>query len=202
MTDEIIKSFSWRPLGMDDILNITDWFWDFEDVALFDRNLPVPINIDGMRERWRVSLEHSALPHAFWFIAETEQKQPAGIAGLEALNYIHGDAVLPVFVGKDFRGMGLATAMAVPLIELAFNKLRLHRLTTYYRDDNKATQCALNKVGFTEEGRYREAWFADGDRSDTIIVGLLASDWAKSRDAVIKDISAASNISLTSTVGR
>jgi len=198
MPDETISAFSLRPMGLDDVSKIADWFWDAEDVALFDRSLPVPMNNESIRERWRASLEHSVFPRAFWFIAENEEQKPAGIAGLEAVNYVQGNAILPAFTGKEFRGKGLATAMVVQLLDLAFNKLRLHRLTTYYRDDNVPTQHALSKVGFKEEGRYREAWFANGSRRDTVIVGLLASEWAKTRDAVVEDIARSSKVSLTS----
>lgn len=201
MPEDSIITVSWRPLGLDDLSKISDWFWDSEDIARFDRSLPVPISIDGMRERWRTSLEYSSLPQAYWFIAEDEQQKPAGIAGLEAVNYVQGNAILPAFVGKEFRGMGLASAMSLHLIDLAFDTLRLHRLTTYYRDDNTATQRALSRVGFKEEGRYREAWFADGTRRDTIIVGLLASEWSETRDAVIEDVARSSKISLAPTGG-
>ncbi len=196
MPDETNSTFGWRPLGLDDVPNIAGWFLDSDDVALFDRSLPAPTNIDSMRERWRASLEYSALPKAYWFIAETEDQTPAGIAGLETVNYVQGDAVLAAFVGKEFRGRGLATAMSMPLLDLAFNKLRLHRLTTYYRDDNKSTKHALKKVGFKEEGRNREAWFAGAGRRDTIIVGLLASEWAQTRDSVLDRIARSSEVSL------
>ncbi|MFD2740551.1 GNAT family N-acetyltransferase [Sulfitobacter aestuarii] len=185
MSTKTSSPFTWRPLGLEDISKIADWFWDFEDVALFDRGLPVPVNIDAMRESWRSSLDHAQTPRAFWFIAEDANETPAGIAGLEAVNYIHGDAIVPAFVAEPFRKKGLATAMSVALIELAFQQLRLHRLTTYYRDGNTATLNALQTIGFTEEGRFREGWFVGGTRRDVVIVGLLASEWAGRRDRVL-----------------
>ena len=188
--------FTWRPLGLDDISNIADWFWHFEDIAMFDKSLPVPVNIDAMRESWRASLDYANPPRAYWFIAEDGDKKPAGIAGLESVNYIHGDAVVPVFIAEDFRKKGLATAMAVPLLDLAFNQLRLHRLTTFYREDNEATRLALQSVGFKEEGRHREAWFADGVRKDIVIVGILGSEWAATREKAIESLKDSCKVSV------
>ena len=190
------SSVTWRPLGLDDISNIAEWFWHFEDIAMFDKSLPVPVNIDAMRVSWRASLEYSSPPRAYWFIAEDADKKPAGIAGLESVNYIHGDAVLPVFIADDYRKKGLATVMAVALLDLAFNQLRLHRLTTFYREDNEATRRALLSVGFKEEGRHREGWFADGIRKDIVIVGILGSEWAAGRDAVIEALKHTSEVSI------
>ena len=198
MDTETEVSVRLKPLGLDDIPRIAEWFWDFEDVALFDRTLPVPINADAMRESWRASLEYAASPRAYWFIAEDADQTPLGVAGLESVNYIQGDAVVPAFVAKNSRGSGLATAMLAGLIDLAFDQLRLHRLTTFYREDNGASRHTLEKVGFVEEGRFREGWFADGLRRDVVIVGLLRSEWAERRAEVVKALEAPGKVSLTS----
>lgn len=196
MAEDESLPLRWRPMGLDDIPKISDWFWDFGDVALFDRSLPVPVNIDTMRESWRASLISSTTPSAYWFIAESEGGEAAGVGGLQAVNYIHGDAVVPAFVARSFRGKGLATAMSVFLMDLAFLQLRLHRLTTYFRDDNTATRRALLTVGFREEGRFREGWFADGIRRDVILAGVLGSEWAAARDEVIGSLARNCKVSL------
>lgn len=197
MQNEADRSVSLKPLGLDDIQRIAEWFWDFEDVALFDRTLPVPTNADAMRESWRASLEYAASPRAFWFIAEDADKTPLGVAGLESVNYIQGDAVVPAFVSKEARGRGLATAMLASLFDLAFDQLRLHRLTTFFREDNAASRHTLEKVGFVEEGRFREGWFADGARRDVVIVGMLQSEWAERRTKVLKALATSGKVSLT-----
>ncbi len=166
---------------LDDLSAIADWFWDFDDVALFERSLPFPVGMDTMRESWRAALSASDPPKACWYIAETAEKTPVAIAGLQAINYIHGDAVLPMFVSKPMRGKGVGTALTLTLLNLAFDRLRLHRLTTFYRDDNETTHRALQRLGFTEEGRTREGWFADGVRRDQVQVGLLKTEWLARR---------------------
>ena len=34
-----------RPMGLDDLDRISSWFWNLDDVALFDRTLPLPARV-------------------------------------------------------------------------------------------------------------------------------------------------------------
>lgn len=171
-------------MTLEDLSAIDDWFWNFDDVALFDRGLPVPLNSAGMLTTWKPALEPGDPPKALWYLAMTEDKVPVGIGGLQAINYIHGDAVLPVFIKQSMRAKGVGTALTITLLNLAFDRLRLHRLTTYYRDDNEATDRALQRLGFKTEGRVREGWFADGAHRDVIQVGLLKTEWLDRRQEI------------------
>jgi len=184
MPDGATTLISLRPLTLDDIDTIADLYIDFDDVALFDRNLPIPVGLEAVKESWKSATEYADPPRSFWFIAEDADKVPVGVCGLNAINYIHGDAILPVFIADTMRGKGLALAATIALIDLAFDRLRLHRVTTLYREDHSATMKILEKIGFQEEGRFREAWFADGIHRDVVQVSLLKSDWLSTRNAI------------------
>lgn len=199
MAPETSEKITWRPLGLEDISRISEWFWDFDDVALFDRTLPVPTSVDALRESWSKSIEYQKTPCGYWFIAESEAGKPLGIAGLESVNYIQGDGVMPFFVAKEFRNRGLASAMAVSILDLAFKRLRLHRVTTFYRADNAATQRALHKLRFSDEGTMRQAWFVQGERKDIVIAGILASEWIANREQIIETVRASCDLSFTPT---
>ena len=184
MSSDVNRVFSLRPMGMDDVDRISSWFSDFDDVALFERNLPVPVSPEYVRETWKTALAFADPPRALWFIAEDQDNTPAGVCGLQSINYIHGDAVIPIFVGPDVRRKGLAVAISISVIDLAFYKLRLHRVTTFFREDNDATRAITSKLGFQEEGRLRQASYSDGAHKDMIQVGLLKSDWESVQDSV------------------
>lgn len=196
MTSTDTDHFSFRPMELDDVSKIADWFLDIKDMAFFDRTLPIPLNADAMRESWKESLEYAVPPSAYWIVADDPEGQPAGVSGFIAINYIHGDAILPAFVGTKYRDLGLGTAMAAYAIDLAFNHFRLHRLTTFYRADNEAANLPLQKLGFTEEGRFRESWFANGRRNDAVIVGLLASEWSARKSAILDELERTSKLPL------
>ncbi|WP_299967423.1 GNAT family protein [uncultured Roseobacter sp.] len=197
MTKETADLLTWRPMELADISRIADWFWHMEDAALFDRSLPVPVSADALRETWRDALAQKGNPRAFWFIADQPDGAPGGIGGLDAVNYIQGDAVLPFFVAAPFRKRGLAKAMTVALLDLAFLRLRLHRVTTFYRQDNTPSARVLESFGFSEEGRIREGWFVNGQRRDTVIAGILSTEWIATREQVIETARARSAISFS-----
>ena len=196
MTKTDTEHFRFRPMELEDVSRTSDWFLDFKDVAFFERALPIPINVEALRESWRAALEYAVPPSAYWIIAEDPEGNPAGVAGLQSINYIHGDAVVPAFVGPKFRELALGPAMVSYVIDIAFDHLRLHRLTTFYRADNTAAKKALDKVGFTEEGRFREGWFANGTRNDMVFVGLLRSEWINIRAALIDDLAQSCDVPL------
>jgi len=188
--------FSLRPMGLADVERIAPWFLDFEDVSLFERNFPVPVSPEHIHETWKSALKYAEPPSALWYIAEDENREPAGVCGLQSINYIHGDAIVPIFVGSKMRGKGLAQAIAVPVIDLGFQHLRLHRLTTFIREDNHATRAITAKLGFVEEGCLRQAAYSNGVHKDMIQVGLLKSDWISMRSSVTEKLEKSSNISI------
>jgi hypothetical protein len=70
------------------------------------------------------------------------------------------------------------------MLDMAFDRLRLRRVTTYFRSDNLRTERLTTRAGFQQEGRIREAWFVDGRHLDCILVGLLREEWLAHRDAL------------------
>ncbi|MEM9630103.1 MAG: GNAT family protein [Pseudomonadota bacterium] len=173
-----------RPMNEEDLESLHHWFACFEDIALFDRGLPVPVSRQYIVESWKPALQFNDPPKALWFITEDADGNPVGVCGVQAINFIHGDAVIPMFVSKEYRCVGLASAMLLVLLELAFGQLRLHRVSTIYRSDNEASRKLLSATGFAEEGRTREGWYADGQHHDIIHVGLLRSEWSDNRQHI------------------
>ena len=181
--------FSLRAMELGDIDSIAPWFENLDDLSLFDRNSPAPIGLEALREYWKTDfVAHSAPPKAYWYIARSDSGVPAAFGGLQSVNYFHGDAVLPVFVGPLVRGQGIGTRMVGMLLDLAFDRLRLTRITTYYREDNQVSAKMIRKAGFKEEGRLRKAWLCDGRYLDMIVAGVLHEDWATRRDLLRREL--------------
>lgn len=71
--------------------------------------------------------------------------------------------------------------MAVDALDMAFGKLALQKLSAEALATNSRSIAFLKKVGFTEEGRFREQYFDGERRVDVIRFGMLASEWAAYR---------------------
>jgi RimJ/RimL family protein N-acetyltransferase len=187
MREPIILSV--RPMTISDIDAVADWFDSIDDVSFFDRSAVVPLSHETLRESWMADLDPAASPpKAVWYIAEDQTGRPAAIGGLRTINYINGDAVLPAFVARHLRGRGVCIRLIAMLLDAAFTRLRLVRVTTYYREDNVISAAIIRKAAFREEGRLRKALLANGCHHDMVVVGILRDEWLARREELHEEL--------------
>jgi RimJ/RimL family protein N-acetyltransferase len=182
------ERFTMRSMNLEDVETVATWLQDVDDLSLFDRSLTVPPGRDAVRESWKADFEHTKFPTAYWFIVETEVGTPVAVGGLQSINYVHGDAVLPILVKKNARGHGLGMRIACLLLDIAFDRLRLRRVTTYFRSDNQRSERLTRRAGFVQEGRLRDAWFVSGAYLDCLVVGILREEWHARRDTLRQEL--------------
>ncbi|WP_377194122.1 GNAT family N-acetyltransferase [Ruegeria meonggei] len=181
MPDKHTSSFKLRPLEKADLEVVTPWFQDIEDLARFDRTSRIPLNLAQTEENWSDVFSASAGSGKCWFVAELHSGQIVGMSGLEAISPINRDAIVAMFVDKPTRRLGVGIRATALVVDFAFRQLGLNRLTSYYRVDNANSRDLVAKLGCQIEGTMRQAWFADGQFQDMVVVGLLRQDWEKQR---------------------
>jgi RimJ/RimL family protein N-acetyltransferase len=175
-----------RPMVLSDIATIAHWFSDPDDLALFERSAPLPPGRDMLEARWKDDLTAASNEaKAYWYIVCHETGAPVAIGGLQSIDYINGNCVLPIFIAKTMRGRGVGIRLTALLLDFAFNKLRLTRVTTYYREDNRISAKLVARAAFKIEGTMRKSWFVNGKHLDMIMAGVLQEDWLKSRAALL-----------------
>ena len=91
----------------------------------------------------------------------------------------HEDDVLEIgyILHPDYWGLGYVPEAARALIDLAFKELGLHKIEMTCFGYNAQSQRVAEKLGFTLEARIRERKDAQGNRCDSLIYGLLRSEW-------------------------
>jgi RimJ/RimL family protein N-acetyltransferase len=189
MTSVAPYVLSIRALELDDIDMIAAWFADPDDLSLFERSAPLPTGREALRQSWKEDLTSVASPaKAYWYIARSPDEKPVAIGGLQSVDYVNGNCVLPIFVAKSVRGRGIGIRLTGLLLDLAFDNLRLTRVTTYYREDNEISAKLVLRAAFRKEGRMRKAWFCNGAHHDMIVAGVLREEWAKRRVALHKEL--------------
>ena len=72
---------------------------------------------------------------------------------------------------------GLMSEAAIAIIGFAFGTMGLHRLEADTDVDNIGSLALLYKLGFAREGLFRERWWVYGKWQDSVMLGLLKSDW-------------------------
>lgn len=175
------KQYWVHPMSLEHIPIITGWHQHIGDLSLFDRRTPMPVSADTMEVMWKESIDAPEPRTSNWFVIDDDENQTVGLGGLQDINYVHGDAVLAIMVARSARRKGIAVRSSALLLDLGFNQLRLTRMTTYYRADNKASQRLTRDCGFQKEGCIRKGWFAEGRHVDVVVIGILAEEWRKHR---------------------
>ena len=107
----------------------------------------------------------------------------AGAALLWAIDSHNRSAHLGLSLRPSFRGRGLGTDVVLALCEYGFTVRGLHRLQVDTLASNAAMISAAVRAGFAQEGTLRGADWVNGEFVDEVILGLLASDWARLRGA-------------------
>lgn len=114
----------------------------------------------------------------FWAI---EWKQTGAVIGkctLWQYDESNQRAELGYILNRQYWRMGLMSEALEAMIDYAFSGLRLHRLEADTDANNTASLALLEKLGFQREGFFRERWYVNGQRQDSVMLGLLKTDWA------------------------
>ena len=189
MTGETCDRYWMRPMTQADMSTVSRWFEQLEDLSMFDRRIPLPVNSDACQAAWRDALTEGEPRTAYWFAVDDAAGEVVGISGLQDVNYVHGDAVFPIFMVESLRLKGIGTRVGATMLDLAFSHLRLRRVTSYCRGDNHVSRRMTESLGFREEGRLREAWYADGCHYDISVIGILAKEWLIRREELTRRLS-------------
>lgn len=96
-----------------------------------------------------------------------------------------GDAYHELLLANQQRlaheGRGLITRALTALIGHAFGPLKLHRVVLRIDADNERSRAVARRLGFSEEGRQRQAIFVGGRWRDDVQYSLLADEWPHRR---------------------
>ena len=61
--------------------------------------------------------------------------------------------------------------------------MNVHRIEADVDPDNPASLRLLTRLGFREEGRLADRWFTFGAWHDSVLLGLLATDYSEARSS-------------------
>jgi RimJ/RimL family protein N-acetyltransferase len=161
---------------------------DLDDLSMFDRCMRIPLSREASEKVWSDAVGNDNSNNKYWFAIDDEENHTVGIIGLESVNLINRDAVLPVCIADTARNKGIGIRSSALMLDIAFQQIGLNRLTSYYRADNDVTRYLTKRAGFRQEGCMRQAWFAGGRHVDMIIVGILRQEWMERRKTLAKEL--------------
>ena len=103
---------------------------------------------------------------------------PIGVISLMNMSAANESAELSVIVGqRDDRHRGYGTEAIDRLLRYAFEELGLNRIGLSVFMFNEEAISTYEKLGFAEEGRFRQAIKRDSGFHDAILMSILKSEW-------------------------
>jgi RimJ/RimL family protein N-acetyltransferase len=111
------------------------------------------------------------------------RKDTGAMIGDVVLNWLpglHDQAEIGYVLHPGHHGNGFATEAARPLLRIAFEELKAHRVIGRLDGRNIASGRVLEKLGMRKEAHFRENEFVKGEWTDEIVYAILASEWSAS----------------------
>ena len=90
-----------------------------------------------------------------------------------------GDGQLSILIGrKDVWNQGYGTAGVRAALDLAFRDYGLYRVWVDIPEYNIAARALFERAGFVHEGTLRKSRPHEGARFDSVVMGILAAEYA------------------------
>ena len=116
------------------------------------------------------------MPANICFSIEAEGKI-IGQVCLKNIRWINHKAEISLFIMREEQGKGYGSIALQAIIDYGFKRMNLYRLEAEVVDGNEVSGKMVKKMGFTEEGRLREAKFVNGEYRDILRYGLLRREY-------------------------
>lgn len=112
-----------------------------------------------------------------WTIADRADDLCLGHVGLYKIDHRVRSAEFAIMIGsKNHWGRGIGRAVSRAVVDWSFSELNLNRLCLSVLATNERAIRLYESLGFSEEGRLREAQFRGGRFLDVILMGVLQGE--------------------------
>lgn len=130
------------------------------------------------------NVESGSKLDAYMFAVYTKDGQYIGVADYREVDRIKRSCTIGITIGeKDYWGKGYGTDAINALVEFLFSRLNLRRIQIDTWSGNERAIKSYQKCGFRIEGTLKESEFIEGKYYDTIIMGLLKTNWKGSQSS-------------------
>ncbi|MFZ4559429.1 MAG: UDP-4-amino-4,6-dideoxy-N-acetyl-beta-L-altrosamine N-acetyltransferase [Saprospiraceae bacterium] len=121
---------------------------------------------------------------------------PCGVVSFTGIDVRQSNAFWG-FYAKPLAMPGTGMRLSLDALNYAFGELGLYKVNAEVLGSNPRSIEMHKKVGFIEEGRFREHFFNGEERVDVIRLGLLATEWPSCRTLLESRIAERDTLELT-----
>ncbi|MBI3985471.1 MAG: GNAT family N-acetyltransferase [Lentisphaerae bacterium] len=140
----------------------------------FFNTLPIAHSQQG---KWLKALRLDDSKLLFMIVARRTNR-PIGTIGLDHIDQRnqsaeYGNLVIGV---SEQRGRGFAREASALLLDFAFSRMNLRRISLYVFAGNQPAVRLYRSLGFKQEGKLRKAVYAEGRFKDLLLMAALKDD--------------------------
>jgi RimJ/RimL family protein N-acetyltransferase len=162
------------------------WTHNAEFMRLFEFEPARPMSVAIVKKQYekleKKIDEYRNLYH-FMIRAKADDRL-IGKAVVQRIEWTNGNCSLRIGIGAaEDQRKGYGTQALKMLLRFAFAELNMFRVSANVAEYNTGAIALVNKLGFTEEVRRRQALEREGRRWDLLVFGLLKDEWLNQAQA-------------------
>ncbi|MEG0283294.1 MAG: UDP-4-amino-4,6-dideoxy-N-acetyl-beta-L-altrosamine N-acetyltransferase [Erysipelotrichales bacterium] len=143
-------------------------------------------------KKWIKSLENNN--KTMFFIVFYEEK-PIGIVTIYNIDYDNLKCEWGFYIfDTSLRGLGIGKRLEVSTLNFIFNEIGIKKLSCSVLETNPSVISMHKKMGFEQEGLFKEEVQRDDKRVDVIHLGMTSKTWEKIKNDRMQDIDLANII--------
>lgn len=172
------KKVRLRAYRKEDIPQALEYINDPEVKRNLVIGVPFPLRLED-EEKFFENI--SAAKDTYSFAIETlDGSNYIGGCGMNQVDWKNRYAVVGIFIGDEqYRGKGYGSDAMRILLRFIFDEMNMNRVKLFVFSFNQRAIKSYLKCGFKQEGTQRQEMFRDGQYHDTIVMGILRSEWEK-----------------------
>ncbi len=114
-----------------------------------------------------------------WALVDKKSGRMIGTCGFTAFDAENSAATVGYVLNPAFRGKGYAPEALYRVLAFGFEKLRLHRISAEFMEENTPSRRVMEKCGMQFEGYKRKAVFVKGKYETVGVSAILADEFQK-----------------------
>lgn len=138
---------------------------------------PMRMIEEAWRRFYQINNIYRAHQGIHWAITLKDQPQMIGMCSHWQINKQHCRSEIGYDLAPTYWGQGIVAEAVAATLQLGFERVGLHSIEAQIEPNNHASRRVLEKLGFKQEGYFRENFCVDGIFSDTAVFSLLRSEW-------------------------
>ncbi|MFL5800931.1 MAG: GNAT family N-acetyltransferase [Roseiflexaceae bacterium] len=118
-----------------------------------------------------------------WAITRKGSSRLIGSCGHWRLIKEHSRSEIGYELAPEYWGQGIMPEAVGAILRFGFERMGLHSVEAQIEPNNQGSRRVLEKLGFVQEGYFRQNFFVNDTFTDTAVFSLLKADWLE-RDKV------------------